>query len=124
MSDQDVHSLYNSPSESGSSKPGSTVGDKIKGVARVIHGVGEEVRGYTMSIVDNTLSIKAAGTDRNGAIIEKGKLEVERGLADLRVRGGTAASTSVEDQRISDSSSTYSANEVSGAGNAMRGSSR
>jgi len=93
-----------------------TVGPKHRTV-KLSHphpGVGEEVRGYTMSIVDNTLSIKAAATDRNGAIIEKGKLEVERGLADLRVRGGTAASTSVEDQRISDSSSTYSANEVSG----------
>ena len=92
-----------------------TVGPKYRTVklSHLHPGVGEEVRGYTMSIVDNTLSINAAGTDRNGAIIEKGKLEVERGLADLRVRGGTAA-TSVDDQRISDSNSTYSANEVSG----------
>jgi len=74
-------------------------------------GIGEEVRGYAMSIVDNTLSNEAKGTDSNGAITEKGKLEVKRGLADLGFKG---SSTSDEDQVIPDSSSIYSANAVSG----------
>jgi len=69
-------------------------------------GIGEEVRGYAMSIVDNTLSNEAKGTDRNGAITEKGKLEVKRGLADLGIKGSGTASTSNEDQVIPDSSST------------------
>ena len=77
-------------------------------------GIGEEVRGYAMSIVDNTLSNEAKGTDSNGAITEKGKLEVKRGLADLGFKGRRATSTSDGDQIISDSSSTYSANAVSG----------
>jgi len=75
-------------------------------------GLGEEVRGYAMSIVDNTLSNEAKGTDTNGAITEKGKLEVKRGLADMGIKGRRATSTSDEDQVMPDSNSIYSANEV------------
>jgi len=77
-------------------------------------GIGEEVRGYAMSIVDNTLSNEAKGSDRNGAVTEKGKLEVKRGLADLGIKGRRATSTSDEDQVTPDSSSSYSGNAVSG----------
>jgi len=36
MSDPDARTTYNGPSESGSSKPGSTVGDKIKCASPVL----------------------------------------------------------------------------------------
>lgn len=104
------------PSEPGSRKPGSTIGDKIKGVARVIHGLGEGIRGYAMSVVDNTISRDARGADKNGEITRKGKLEVQRGLADMGVRGSRSSATSSGnpvEQRIVDSSSVHGANEAS-----------
>ncbi|XP_006456334.1 hypothetical protein AGABI2DRAFT_195496 [Agaricus bisporus var. bisporus H97] len=77
------HIEYHEPK---SDKPGSMIGNKIKGIARIIYGAGEAVRGYSMSALDNTISSKARGANENGEITRRGQEEIERGLNDLNVK--------------------------------------
>ncbi|KAL4251188.1 hypothetical protein ABKN59_004952 [Abortiporus biennis] len=59
---------------------GASLGQKIKGAAEVVHGLGESVRGQFMDIVDH-------GTSTNKQPHPEtlnGRMEVERGMARLR----------------------------------------
>jgi hypothetical protein len=66
-----------------------------------------------MSAVDNTLSTNAHGAEKNAEITNKGRLQIERGMADLRGRKRTSSSGGL-DQTVRGSSPTLSANESSG----------
>jgi hypothetical protein len=63
-----------------------------------------------MSAVDNTLSKEGSGTEKDGEITEKGKLEIQRGIADLKGRSRSSSVTS----GAAESSSPRSVKDVSG----------
>ncbi|KAF9445890.1 hypothetical protein P691DRAFT_734245 [Macrolepiota fuliginosa MF-IS2] len=92
MSDPD-DLAHGAPTAAGADKPGSTIGNRVKGAARLIHGFGEMVRGSVMSALDNAFSKGARGAEENGEITRQGRAEFERGLAD--VKGTSRRSSSI-----------------------------
>ncbi|KAF8124587.1 hypothetical protein EV363DRAFT_707185 [Boletus edulis] len=71
-------------------------GDKMKGVAHIAHGVGEDFRGSVMGAFESV-----SGSDESKAkqqdIASKGKVEIERGVAQLKgVSPPTSAATGPE----------------------------
>ncbi|KAJ3493738.1 hypothetical protein NLJ89_g10948 [Agrocybe chaxingu] len=80
-----------------SSDASSTSGNRIKGVAEVIHGAGENLRGTLLGAVDTVGS--QGGYSKNDEIARQGRLELDRGLAQVKGKpaietaGGTAYGT-------------------------------
>jgi len=68
-----------------SSKPPG-VGTKIKGTVETIHGVGENIRGRTLGAIDDlTHSGTSESKSRYVSMAERGRMEVEMGMA--RIHG-------------------------------------
>lgn len=79
MSQSDNNNHTNSPS----TRPG--VGTRIKGVFQTVHGIGENVRGRTLEAIDNLTTSGPPGTgkSRHGSIADRGRMEVETGMAHI-----------------------------------------
>ncbi|KZP14311.1 hypothetical protein FIBSPDRAFT_1048852 [Athelia psychrophila] len=72
-------------------RAGSGIGSKIKGAIQVVHGVGDSIRGTVLGGVDTVAGdTSSAGAADN--IATRGRAEVDQGMANLRGRGGNAAS--------------------------------
>ncbi|KAF8148626.1 hypothetical protein B0H34DRAFT_736321 [Crassisporium funariophilum] len=63
-----------------SGKAGSGFGNKIKGAAEVIHGMGENIRGTMLGAVD---TMGHESVNKGDDVATQGRLEVERGKANL-----------------------------------------
>jgi len=61
---------------------GSSLGDKVRGVAHVVHGLGETIRGHIISIVS-----KEEGSE----ILRQGKTETDQAMVALRGPAATQA---------------------------------
>ncbi|KAF9561489.1 hypothetical protein CPC08DRAFT_707318 [Agrocybe pediades] len=60
---------------------GSSVGNRVKGAFEVLHGAGESIRGTAMGALD---TMGHEGLTKNDEIARQGRLEMERGLANLK----------------------------------------
>ncbi|KAF9482934.1 hypothetical protein BDN70DRAFT_990718 [Pholiota conissans] len=81
-------------SSTGSSNGSGKVSNAVRygrGVAEVIHGVGENIRGTTLGAVDQ---LSKDTNLKNEEIAEKGRLETQRGLADIRSGQSSRGQTS------------------------------
>ncbi|CAA7266446.1 unnamed protein product [Cyclocybe aegerita] len=77
------------PATTVSSDAAPSFGTRIKGVAEVIHGASENLRGTMLGAVDTVGS--HGGYSKNDEIARQGRLELERGLA--HVKGKPAIQT-------------------------------
>ncbi|KAF8551794.1 hypothetical protein OG21DRAFT_1524226 [Imleria badia] len=71
-------------------KKHASFGDKIKGAAHVVHGLGEDVRGTMMGAFESAEEAKGKDND----IATKGRSEIEQGIAQMKgteAPGGTAS---------------------------------
>ncbi|KIK70536.1 hypothetical protein GYMLUDRAFT_279025 [Collybiopsis luxurians FD-317 M1] len=77
----------------------SNIGNKIKGAADTVHGIGENIRGTALGAVD-TIAHDREGETRNDAIGQKGRLETQQGLE--RMSGYPANTTGAPTSTASD----------------------
>ncbi|EIW56233.1 uncharacterized protein TRAVEDRAFT_22542 [Trametes versicolor FP-101664 SS1] len=73
---------------------------KLKGAAEVVHGIGENIRGRLMDVVDSSTNSEAAHPE-----VEEGGHEIEHGMA--RLTGGPGVENPRR-TRVSDETSTKS----------------
>ncbi|KAI9060411.1 hypothetical protein FKP32DRAFT_1054578 [Trametes sanguinea] len=87
---------------------------KIRGAAEVIHGVGDNLRGRLMGAVDS--STKTGGTRPE---VEKGRQEVEQGMAKLTGGPGVSQSSSPDRATSGTTGSSTASAAVAQEGNAL-----
>ncbi|KAF8909886.1 hypothetical protein CPB85DRAFT_710389 [Mucidula mucida] len=93
----------------------SSIGNKIKGAAQVVHGVGENIRGTGLGAAD---TIAHEGENKGDAIAQRGREEMSKGMANMGRRAPA------EDQSYTDTRApTVSGhtNQVDGTGAHPRG---
>ncbi|OCH91739.1 hypothetical protein OBBRIDRAFT_791967 [Obba rivulosa] len=61
---------------------GSSAGQKLRGATEVVHGIGENIRGRMMEVIDDV-----TGTNRGHAETQRGTMETEQGMS--RMTGHT-----------------------------------
>ncbi|KAH9846885.1 hypothetical protein C2E23DRAFT_850815 [Lenzites betulinus] len=71
-------SVGNSTNNTNNSGGGSSTHRKLKGTAEVVHGIGENIRGRVMNVLDS-----GSGAGGGHLEAEQGSREVERGMAKL-----------------------------------------
>jgi len=73
--------MSNHTQANASSKPPG-VGTRIKGVFETAHGIGENIRGRTLGVIDDLSSSGSPeSTSRYASIADRGRMETERGMA-------------------------------------------
>ncbi|KAH8077760.1 hypothetical protein BXZ70DRAFT_1012896 [Cristinia sonorae] len=73
---------------SSASNAGNSVGQKVKGAAETVHGIGESLRGGAMDFVDS-----ATGSHRQHPETQRGAAETEQGIARMENHNSVNTST-------------------------------
>ncbi|KAG2142410.1 hypothetical protein DEU56DRAFT_979587 [Suillus clintonianus] len=73
----------NTNTNGGGGGGGGGFGDKIKGAAQIIHGLGENIRGTALGTADRATSSEA-GIQKDDEVAAKGRAEVAEGMARMR----------------------------------------
>ncbi|EIN05393.1 hypothetical protein PUNSTDRAFT_137507 [Punctularia strigosozonata HHB-11173 SS5] len=70
---------------------GAGLGQKVKGAFQTVHGVGEKIRGNALDAADSATGDRDVhGTGmRNAAVDQKGSMETNVGVANMRGAGST-----------------------------------
>ncbi|TFK24354.1 hypothetical protein FA15DRAFT_420021 [Coprinopsis marcescibilis] len=66
---------------SSSSNAGRNTGNKVRGIFEVVHGLGDNIRGTFLGAVDTMMNHNSS---KNDEIARQGRLEMQRGLTNMR----------------------------------------
>ncbi|KAK7443773.1 hypothetical protein VKT23_015557 [Stygiomarasmius scandens] len=75
----------------------SNLGDKVRGAAHVVHGIGDNIRGTTLGTAD-ALTNSKEGETRNGTLALGGREETSKGMGMLRTTKPHSATSGTETQ--------------------------
>ncbi|KAI0666512.1 hypothetical protein C8Q78DRAFT_1059952 [Trametes maxima] len=83
MANEQRNTNTNTIPSGGAGAAGDSRNQKLRGAVQVVHGVGENLRGRFMDAVDSSTNTQAGPGDGPRPEVERGRREVEQGMAKL-----------------------------------------